>query len=196
MVGEASLSGALAKRAACIAVAAAALFASGAAAETFVVHCGCRDGAPNGLYELRMPNGRLRIVGALAKGRRTGTFIFWAANGARIALIPYDDDVKVGTVAVWYEPALAKADPPRKSETTYVAGVLHGIKRSWHPNGNPRTEFRYAHGALVEARAWKESGAPLSDAEARALADRDVANDERFYATLEATIADNVPRCE
>ncbi len=167
-----------------------------AAAETLVVSGGCRDGAPNGLYELRMPDGRLRIVGAFAKGRRTGTFIFWAANGARIALIPYDDDIKVGTVAVWYDPARAKVDPPHKSETTYVSGVLHGTKRSWHANGNPRTELRYERGELVEARAWSESGAPLSAAQASALAERDVATDEGFYATLEATIADNAPRCE
>ena len=179
-----------------VAVAAAMAHAPLAAAETFVVSGGCREGAPNGLYELRMPDGRLRIVGAFAKGRRTGTFIFWAANGARIALIPYDDEIKVGTVAVWYDPAVAKADPPRKSETTYVAGVLHGTKRSWHPNGNPRTELRYEHGELVEARVWSESGAPLSEAQALALAERDVADDERLYATLEATIADNAPRCE
>jgi len=41
-----------------------------------------------------------------------------------------------------------------------------------------------------------QRGAPLSDAEARALAARDVATDERFYATLETTIAENLPRCE
>ncbi len=196
MVGEASLSGLAAGRGARVAVAAAALFVSAAGAETFVVSGGCRDGAPNGLYEQRMPDGRLRITGAFAKGRRTGTFIFWAANGARIALIPYDDDVKVGTVAVWYDPARAKADPPRKSETAYVAGVLHGVKRSWHPNGNPRTEFRYERGELAEARAWMQRGAPLSDAEARALAARDVSTDESFYATLETAIAENLPRCE
>jgi hypothetical protein len=196
LVGETSLSKAIAMRGAWIAVTAAALLASVAAAETLVVRGGCRDGAPNGLYELRMPDGRLRITGAFAKGRRTGTFIFWAANGARIALIPYDDDVMVGTVAVWYDPARAKSDPPHKSETAYVTGVLHGVKRSWHPNGKPRTELRYERGDLVEARAWTQRGAPLSGAEARAVAGRDVATDERFYATLETTIADNLPRCE
>ena len=195
MVGEAALRPAVLGGAFAVA-AAATLSVSFAAAETFIVNGGCRDGAPNGLYELRMHDGRLRIVGALAKGKRTGTFIFWAANGARIALVPYDDDIKVGTVAVWYDPSRARADPPRKSETAYVVGALHGIKRSWHPNGNPRTELRYERGELVEARAWTQRGAPLPEAEARALANRDVATDERFYATLETTIADNLPRCE
>jgi hypothetical protein len=73
---------------------------------------------------------------------------------------------------------------------------LHGIKRSWHPNGNPRTEFRYERGVLVEARAWIDSGAPLPEAEARAMAARDVATDDRFCATLEAIVAENPPRCE
>ena len=196
MVGEASLSRAASTRGAWPLLIAAALFASVAAAETFVVNGGCRDGAANGLYELRMPDGRLRIVGAFAKGRRTGTFIFWAANGARIALIPYDDDVKVGTVAVWYDPARAKGDPPHKSEAAYVSGVLHGTKRSWYANGKQRTEFRYERGELVEARAWSESGAPLPAARARALAERDAGTDERFYATLEAMIADNSRHCE
>jgi hypothetical protein len=193
-VGEASLSKAVLPCGASIALATAVLCTPLASAETLVASGGCRDGAPNGLYELRMPDGRLRIVGAFAKGRRTGTFIFWAANGARIALIPYDDDVKVGTVAVWYEHA--KVDPPHKSESTYVSGALHGTKRSWHANGKPRTELRYERGALVEARAWSESGAPLPAAQASALAERDIATDERFYATLETTIADNAPRCE
>lgn len=190
MVGAAALSGALGGGLLALALVAPAV------AETLVAFGGCRDAQPNGLYELRTLENRLRIVGAFAKGRRTGTFVFWDAKGARVAVIPYDDDVKAGTVAVWYDPALAKADPPRKSETAYADGVLHGSKRSWHPNGRPRTDFRYEHGMLVEARAWTPGGAALSPGRARALADQDAAADERFYASLEAQVAANLPRCE
>jgi antitoxin component YwqK of YwqJK toxin-antitoxin module len=185
----------LMKRLTCL-TAALALLAQVAAAQTYVVSGSCRDGAPNGAYELRMADGRLRVVGAFAKGRRTGTFLFWDASGARIAEIPYENDLKTGTVALWYDPAKARADPPRKLEAAYVVGTLHGIKRSWHPNGNPRTEFRYERGVLVEARAWVESGAPLSESEARAIAARDLGTDDGSYATLEALVAEYPPRCE
>jgi antitoxin component YwqK of YwqJK toxin-antitoxin module len=182
---------------------AAALFAgivsgvaSDALAQSYAVTGSCRDGEPNGAYELRMPDGRLRIAGAFAKGKRTGTYLFWAASGARIAVVPYDDDVKNGTVALWYAPASANADAPRKLEAAYVTGRLHGSKRSWHTNGNPRTELRYERGELVEARAWVEAGAPLSEVEARAIAVDDLTTDERIFATLEAFVADNRPDCE
>src|SRR3982750_2852733 len=84
---------------------AAIAFSGVVSGQPYVVAGNCRDGAPNGSYELRTSDGRLRIAGAFAHGRRTGTFLFWAATGARTALIPYDDDAKVGTVALWYPPA-------------------------------------------------------------------------------------------
>ncbi len=174
----------------------AAGMATVAWAQPYAINGSCRDGEPNGAYELRMSDGRLRVVGALAKGKRTGTFLFWAADGARIAVVPYEDDVKNGTVALWHAPANANADAPRKLEAAYVGGQLHGAKRSWYANGNPRTELRYERGELVEARAWIEAGAPLSEARARAMAGDDLATDERFCATLEAMVADNRPRCE
>jgi hypothetical protein len=188
VVGTPALSGALFGGLVALALAAAP-------AQPLIAFGGCRDGQPNGLYELRTPENRLRIVGAFAVGRRTGTFVFWDARGARIAVIPYDNDVKSGTVAVWYDPAHAKADPPRKSETAYVRGELHGVKRSWHPNGRPRTEFRYEHGVLVEARAWSAGGVALSAGRARELAEQDVVADDIFYETLEASIAANLPQC-
>jgi antitoxin component YwqK of YwqJK toxin-antitoxin module len=167
-----------------------------AAAADLVASVGCRDGAPNGAYELRMPDGRLRILGAFAKGRRTGTFLFWAATGARIAIVPYDDDAKVGTVAVWHSSSAPDAEPRRKLEAAYAAGVRHGITRSWHANGRQRTEYLYERGSLVAARAWSESGVPLPEPEARRVAERDVAADAEFLSDLERTIAENGPRCD
>jgi antitoxin component YwqK of YwqJK toxin-antitoxin module len=195
VVGEAPLIPAVRLLWAC-ALVLAMLHASAARGQGLVVHGACRDSEPNGAYELRMPGGRLRVVGAFAKGRRTGTFIFWAENGARIAVVPYDNERKSGTVAVWFRAASRSGDAPRKSETAYVDDRLHGVKRSWYASGNPRTEFRYERGELVEARAWAEAGAPLPEAEARAIAERDTTTDEAYYATLEALIADNRPKCE
>ena len=91
------------------------------------------------------------ILGAFAKGRRTGTFLFWASTGARIAVIPYDDDAKVGTVALWYAPATPQGEPRRKLESAYAAGVRHGLTRSWHANGARRAEYLYERGNLATA---------------------------------------------
>jgi len=167
-----------------------------ASAQDLVVDGACRDGEPNGAYTLRAPDGRLRVSGAFAKGHRTGTFVFWSERGARVAVVPYDDDRKTGTIAVWYAPPAPNADAPRKSEAAYVDNRLHGEKRSWYASGKPRALLRYERGELVEARAWSAAGAPLSEAAARAQAARDAATDEAFYATLELLVAAHSPKCE
>ncbi|MEP7183954.1 MAG: hypothetical protein ABI886_17395 [Betaproteobacteria bacterium] len=166
-----------------------------AAAQSLVAEGSCRDGEPNGAYELRSADGQIRVAGAFARGRRTGTFLFWSSAGARVAAIPYDDDARAGTVALWYLPANGRGEPQRKLEAAYAGDVLHGPTRSWHPNGNPRTDLRYDRGSLVEARAWAEAGAPLAEAIARTQAERDVATDAELYAALEKMVADHRPRC-
>ena len=195
MVGAAALAsaarGSVALLALLAAVAPAAL-----AAESLVAEGACRDGEPNGAYTLRAAGGRLRVAGAFAKGHRTGTFLFWSDRGSRIAVVPYDIDRKTGTIAVWYAPASAGVDAPRKSEAAYVDDQLHGEKRSWYATGKPRTRLRYERGELVEAHAWNAAGAPLAEGAARAQAARDAATDEAFYATLEALVAEHSPKCE
>ena len=76
-----------------------------------------------------------------------------------------------------------------------MEGRLHGDKRSWHRNGNPRTDLRYEQDELVVARAWTEAGAQLPEAKARELAARDRVTDEQFYATLETLVAEHRPPC-
>jgi len=175
--------------------AAAASGGAAAAAERFEVVGGCRDGVPNGAYELRTPDGRLRAAGAFALGRKTGTFIFWAASGGRIAVVPYDEDLKTGTVARWYTNATG-GESGRRLEAPFSENILHGIERSWHPNGAERSERRYEHGALVSASAWDKRGTPLPEAQAMHLAAQDQAADERFLAELDATVQAHRPRCE
>ncbi len=142
-----------------------------------------------------MLDGRLRVTGAFAKGRRTGTFLFWRQDGVRIAVIPYDDAVKSGTVATWYPEAGPRGELRRKLEAAYVNDVLHGLTRSWYSSGRPRGEYRYERGELVEVTAWAESGARVPAAEARRMAEADRAAGEKSYAGLEQLIDDNQPRC-
>ena len=156
----------------------------------------CRSGVPNGAYELKLADGRVRVVGALSQGRLTGTFIFWRSGGARLAVVPLDNDERNGTVALWYTAPDGRSETGHRLEAPYRDDRLHGVKRSWYADGSPRTELRYDHGRLVAARAWSESGAPLPDAEARRLAERDAQADERTYASLVALVRQHLPVCE
>jgi hypothetical protein len=171
-------------------------FAHVVLAQPYVVDGQCRSGVPNGPYELRMPDGGLRVVGAFAQGRMTGTFIFWTAGGARTAVLPLDNDARNGTLALWYTTPQNRSEAGHKLEAPYVDDRLHGIKRSWYANGVQRGEYRYQHGVLVEAHAWTEAGAPLPEADARSLASGDVDADEQDYARLLALVRDNPPVCE
>ena len=178
---------------------AAALWLSVAAtahAESFAVVGQCRGGAPNGDYELWDFRGRLRVAGAFSQGRKTGTFIFWGAGGARSAVIPYDGDAKSGTVALWYAARDGKSETGKKLEAPYVEDRLHGIVRSWHPNGAARAEYRYERGELIEARAWTATGTALSDEEARKLAQRDIAADRQVIESLLRVVREPLPGCE
>ena len=143
-----------------------------------------------------MADGRLRIAGAFAQGKKTGTFIFWTPGGARLAVIPYDEDVKTGTVALWYVASAEDTERSRKLEAPYVDDRLHGVRRSWYANGTLSTELHYEHGVLTEVRAWSDTNTPLPDNTARAIAMRDVEIEAQAYATLEAIVRDNLPRCE
>lgn len=166
-----------------------------AGAQALVPEGRCRDGQPNGAYTLHSTTGTLRVAGALAKGRLTGTFVFWAENGARLAVIPYEDGIKSGTVATWYPHVGPRGESRRKLEAPYVDNVLHGTVRAWHAGGRMRGEYRYERGELTEAVAWSEAGARIGEAEARrtALADRLAA--EKSYANLEREVTDNLPLC-
>jgi hypothetical protein len=177
------------------AVACAALVAAVASAEDLAVDGSCRDGQPHGAYEVRGPDGTARVVGAFARGRRTGTFLFWSSGGARVALLPFDDDALSGTVTLWHAPAGRAGDVRPKLEAVYVRGQPSGEKRSWFPDGRPRAEYRYEQGALAAARAWTEAGKPMSEDEARALAQRDRAADDAYFASLAAFVRAHLPRC-
>jgi hypothetical protein len=167
-----------------------------AAAQTFDVVGACRGGVPHGAYELRTQDGRLRVVGAFAQGRKTGTFIFWNSSGARVAVIPYQDDEKAGTVALWYSAPDARREPQRKLEAPYVENKLNGIKRSWNRLGGQRAEFRYQRGVLTDAQAWEDDGAPRPARDAEAQAAADDATDMRLFATLETLVRDHSPHCD
>ena len=170
--------------------------AAGAGAQQLEAVGACREGVPNGAYELYQADGRLRAVGAFAQGKKTGTFIFWTADGARIGVMPYADDVRNGTIALWYTARGNGRELRPKSEAPYQENKLHGIKRYWYRIAHSEIEARYEGGSLQEVRAWTEAGLPLGEAEARALAVRELARDEELYQTLDTLVRDHRPRCD
>jgi hypothetical protein len=167
-----------------------------ASAQAFVAAGSCRGGLPNGEYELRDLHGQLRVAGALAQGRKTGTFIFWTTTGARIAVIPYNEDARNGTVALWYTTRGSRVEAGQKLAAPYADDRLHGVVRSWYPDGSLRGEYRFEHGQLAEARAWNGAGAALPEPEARRLAQRDIDAEERLLDSLVLLVRDNLPVCE
>jgi antitoxin component YwqK of YwqJK toxin-antitoxin module len=155
----------------------------------------CRDGLPHGAYELRTQGGELRIAGAFNRGKRTGSFIYWTGNGARIAHVPYDDDRRSGTLSLWYVPSRSGREPQPKLQAGFAAGKRNGITRSWYADGRPRTLFRYEMDALVDARAWSRAGSPLAEPDARERAARDRDLDDKYYASLDAIVTGHLPDC-
>jgi hypothetical protein len=169
--------------------------AAAVSAQEYAIEGGCREGQPHGAYELRDGSGRVRVVGAFARGKRSGSFLFWSSTGVRIAQLPFDDDTLSGTLALWHTAADRTGEERLKLEAAYVGGRLHGLKRSWYPDGQLRAEFRYDKGSLVDARAFSATGGALDATAARALAATDLAADERYYATLADIVRSHRPSC-
>jgi len=159
---------------------------------SLVTHGGCRDGVANGGFEVRSPAGRLRVAGAFHEGRRTGTFIFWTAGGERIAVVPFDNDVRNGTIALWHD----VAGHARRLEAPYVRGVAHGMHRGWQRNGSRLFEVEYDHDRVASVIAWSASGKPLAEAEARRIVAEARRRDEAVLAGLETMIAQHRPVCD
>jgi hypothetical protein len=170
--------------------------AAGAQPPAWIVDGNCRDGTPHGRYELRTGSGELRVAGAFNHGRRTGSFIFWMASGSRVAHIPYDDDVRNGTLATWYEARAAGAEPARRDESTWRRGVREGLTRTWYRDGHRQTEAEFEHGIVVTSAGWADAGARLSDRAARDAAERAAAAAEQRYVELEALVRTYVPHCD
>ena len=170
--------------------------AAGAQPPAWIVDGNCRDGTPHGRYELRTGSGELRVAGAFNHGRRTGSFIFWMASGSRVAHIPYDDDVRNGTLATWYETRRIGAEPPRRFESMWRHGARDGLTRTWYANGRRRSETEYAAGRIVSSVAWADAGVRSSERTAREIAERDAAAADAYYAELEALVQTHLPRCD
>ena len=176
------------------AIAGAALAAHVVAASATGATAGCRDGRAHGPYQLRSDSGQLRIAGAFNEGTRTGSFIFWRENGVREAHVPYDNGLRNGTVATWYD-GPPDREPVRHVESAWRHGVRDGMTRTWYPDGRRRSETEYAKGRIVASAGWTDAGEPLPDAAARERAQADERAADAEYAQRNALVADHMPGC-
>lgn len=166
-----------------------------AAASSLAVQGACRDGVPHGAWQVTDANGRPRVLGAFNRGKRTGSFIYWNAAGVRIAHLPYEEDARNGTLALWYQTPTKGLDAQQRLEAVYSSGQLNGLVRIWNPDGRVRGEYVYAGGQLAGARAWDARGRDLPEAQARAQAEKDVAVHEAYQQTLETLVAQHARGC-
>ena len=161
-------------------------------------HVACRDGAPNGAYELRIagrapadPRG-VRQRPAHGHVPVLGVDAARASPSFRTTTTPRSARSRSGIA-----PATPQGEPRRKLEAAYAAGVRHGLTRSWHANGRRRSEYLYERGSLDGGRRRGAKPA-LRWPSPRRAASRSaiVATDAEFFASLERTIAENGPRCD
>jgi antitoxin component YwqK of YwqJK toxin-antitoxin module len=165
-------------------------------AETYYPSVACRDGAPDGPFELRDARGTLVVSGSLAGGVRDGTFHFHDGGGLRQVELRYRQGTLDGPVRLWWSRSTTRTGDPRpKLEARYVDGVPDGGARSWHPDGRRRGEFEYDRGRLIAARLWNPDGAAASDAEAAECARLDLEADGRYYAVLADLVDEHIPAC-
>ncbi|MEO5700256.1 MAG: hypothetical protein ABIS17_12625 [Casimicrobiaceae bacterium] len=165
------------------------------AAGRLVADGACRDGRPNGIYELRAADGLLRVLGAFHAGKRTGTFIFWNGSGGRVAAIPYDEDVRNGTIATWHIGTRPAREIGRNLEAPVQRGKVHGTLRSWYRNGKLRILAEYERGTPLAVQAWDEAGRALPEAAARRIEDEVMRERDRELDALERLIAEHQPDC-
>jgi len=102
-----------------------------------------------------------------AKGKPDGTelhFCDWYT--APVRKVPYKDGVKHGTELIYETKAVWNVDQERMDHVRYVylgipwdKGVLHGVKKSYHPSGKTASETTYVRGVICgEARSYTDEG--------------------------------------
>jgi hypothetical protein len=192
VVGAPALTRALAAAAL---AACAAVSSARAAPDGFAVDARCHDGRAQGPYQLRDARGQLRASGAFDGGVRTGSFIFWRANGLRAAHVPYDDNgVRRGTVAMWYD-GDPRHEAVQRLESAWRRGRREGEMRAWYPDGRRRARADFTEGRLVKAEAWSQTGTRLPEDDARRVVLDVVREAETEYGALDALIRRHMPPC-
>ena len=133
-----------------------------------------------------MPDGRMRVLGAFAKGRRTGHVPVLGGDGRAHRGHPLRRRREDR-----HRRALVCAGDPARRAAAQARIRVFGRRAARHRRGrgtrtaSARAEYRYERGELAAARAWSEIGRAVAGARGAPLAERDRATDANLYAEFE-----------
>jgi hypothetical protein len=126
---------------------------------TLKVHGTYRDGEMVGEWIRYWSTGAPGIRGTYRRGRRTGAWTFWTSRGVFDRLDYYVDG----------RPCPAGTQPPPVPDADHLAcelpdGTAHGPGVEWHPDGRVKVRGQYAHGARDGTwQTWDEHGELVSE---------------------------------
>ncbi len=170
--------------------------AAGAGAQQLEAVGACRDGVPNGAYELFQADGRL------ARGRRIRAgqedrdlHLLDRRRGAHRRHTLQRRRAQRHDRAVVYD-SRQRARAAAEVGSALCRWQAARDQALLVPERQAELEARYERGSLG-AKAWTEAGLPLADADARAGWPRRSSQRTRpVYATLDALVRDHRPHCD
>lgn len=151
----------------------------------------CKNGVPHGAYRVASGSGSVRFEGSYADGLRDGDFVFYAADGERMILLPYTRGLLHGTVKAWH----GGADPGLKLVSDISAGFINGRHQTWYANGQPRSDFVIEDGEITTGETWNPDGTVLEINDDTQFLNSEIQNDFDYYDRLEQVMDAYPPAC-
>jgi len=161
--------------------------------EAWHVSAECLDGVAHGAYRVESGQGRVRIEGRHAGGLREGDFVFYAANGDKMIVLPYTRGLLHGTVEAWHAGAGSPALPKLVSDIS--AGFVSGRHQTWYENGKPRSEFVIEGGEIRSGKTWNTDGTVLELNDASQFLNAEIQSDFDYFSRLEQVLDIYPPDC-
>jgi hypothetical protein len=147
------------------------------------------DGKPEGLFELRTPDGKVQVRGNFEQGRKTGTWIFADSGGVKVAELTYRDGLRDGPFQMWYGSfAFPESAGKDKLAATFDADQLDGDKTRWRKDGSPECKTRFDHGTIINAECWDGNGVQKSQSDSLKMARDELKADEEWFKEMDGWI--------
>lgn len=134
------------------------------------------------------PGSRL-ATGRFRAGEPVGTWTFWDSRGTKIVMMEYLNGRQSGPLEMCYGSfAIPTSVGKLKLRGHLENGRLEGGVTTYSPEGKTIIKGHYKHGVLVSCQAVNAQGHPLSDAQARALAEDQAKADVAYLGTIDEII--------
>ncbi|HEY5738488.1 MAG TPA: hypothetical protein VIW27_02125 [Gammaproteobacteria bacterium] len=169
-------------------------FAVAASSDGLSVAAECRNGVPEGKYQIESAQGRVRVKGSFVDGLRDGEFVFYTANGDRMIVLPYTRGLLNGAVKAWHVGA-GDANSPLKLLSDIKDGFIKGRHRTWYENGKPRSDFVIEDGEITAGETWNPDGTVLEIKDRAQFLSAEIQSDFAYYERLEQVMDAHPPTC-